>query len=205
MHKFRLGTVAMISLLAFATVQACAAQEPEQAGHTTEMKSIPPADQPTKEQLAHLFEVMRMREQLQSVLKQMPAMLQQSFAMQIKTAEAKMPMASLTDEQKAAVEKINGRYTEKARNLYTADEMIADMSSLYQQHVSREDVDAFIAFYVSPAGQHLLDLTPVMMKEYIQTVLVHVQERSSALVEEMKKELDIVIPDSGAGGTAPRN
>jgi len=36
---------------------------------------IPPDQQPTKEQLAKLFELIRVREQVQSVLKMMPAMV----------------------------------------------------------------------------------------------------------------------------------
>ena len=67
--------------------------------------------------------------------------------------------------------------------------MISDMSGLYQRHLSRTDIDAFIAFYGSPAGQHLLDQQPAIMKEYMPMVMGRVQERTKALTDEMADDL----------------
>jgi hypothetical protein len=78
---------------------------------------------------------------------------------------------------------------QKAFSLYPVSEMLDDMSGLYQRHLTRSDVDAFIAFYASPAGQHLLDAQPAIMQEYMPLVISRMQERSKTLNEEFVKEM----------------
>ncbi len=60
-----------------------------------------------------------------------------------------------------------GKYIQKAMTIYSAEDMIEDMTAVYQRHLTGADVDAMIAFYSSPAGQHLLDAQPSIMKEYM--------------------------------------
>jgi hypothetical protein len=86
------------------------------------------------------------------------------------------------------------KYMEKAMSLYPADERIADLSGIYQRHLSREDVESVIAFYSSPAGQHMLELSPAVMKEYVPLVMSRMQERSKALTDEMKKDMKDTVP-----------
>jgi len=151
--------------------------------------AIPADQQPTKEQLAKLFEVMRLKEQMQTMMKALPAMIQEQIKEQAKEMASKLPGGAPTADQQAAIEKVLNKYTEKAFNIYTADEMIDDMGAIYQRHLSRADIDAFIAFYASPAGQHLLDMTPVIMHEYMPVVMKRTQERSKALSDELTKEM----------------
>ena len=152
--------------------------------------TIPVDQQATKEQLAKLFEVMRVREQLQSLMKIMPTMIQEQMKTQSAEMTAKMPGGkTLTPEQQAAMDKLMNNYMEKAFNIYTADEMIADISTIYQRHFSRTDIDAVIAFYGSPAGQHLLDEQPAIMKEYMPLVMSRVQERSKELTGELVSDI----------------
>jgi hypothetical protein len=51
--------------------------------------------QPTKEQLAKLFEVMRLRQQLQSYLKMMPAMIQQQIQSAVQRSDFEVSGANL--------------------------------------------------------------------------------------------------------------
>ena len=166
--------------------------------------AVSPDQQPTREQLARLFEVMRLRQQLQVYLKMMPGMIQQQMRAQFKEMAAKVPGGeALKPEQQEALEKILNRYVEKAINIFTIDEMIDDMSGLYQRHLSRADVDAFIAFYSSPAGQHLLEQQPVIMQEYMPLVMKRAQERTKSLTEELTAELDAYIKGQAAEQPAP--
>jgi hypothetical protein len=192
--------LALVPGLAFGQTQADQpATTAEPAATTT-----PLDQQPTKEQLAKLFEVMRLREQMQSVMKMMPALIQQQVQAQAKEMAPKLPGGGqLTPEQQAAFEKLMKNFMEKALNLYPADEMIADMASIYQRHMTREDVDAYIAFYGTPAGQHLLDLQPVIMKEYMPLVMNRMQERVKGLVEEQKKEMDEFMKSCEAPANTP--
>ena len=158
----------------------------------TQARVIAPDDQPSNEQLARLFEVMQLKQQLANMTKTLPAMIQQQVSQQLKSMTASMPAGSITPEQQAAFDKIMKKYMDKAMSLYPADEMIADMSGIYQRHLSKEDVDAMIAFYVSPAGQHLLELSPVAMKEYLPLVMSKMQSRSKALTDEMTKDMETI-------------
>jgi hypothetical protein len=190
---------------AFGYAQPGAQAAPE-AQAQPQIAVIPTDDQPSKEQLDRLFEVMQLRKQMAAIIKTLPTMMQQQISQQIKTLAAGSSGAALTPDQQAAVDKLMKKYMEKALSLYPADEMINDLSSIYQRHLSKEDVETVIAFYSSPAGQHMLELSPAVMKEYMPLVMSRMQERSKALTEEMKKDLQEPLPAStpGANGPAPK-
>jgi hypothetical protein len=172
---------------------AVVAQAPaDQSAAATTAAVIPPDQQPTKEQLTKLFELMRVHQQVQSMLTMMQSMMQQQLSAQTKERAGKLGGGSLTADQQAAIAKISDKYMQKAFNLFTIDELLDDMAGVYQRHISRSDVEAMIAFYSSPAGQHLLDAQPVILKEYMPVVMQRVQERSKALGEEESKEMEEV-------------
>ncbi len=154
-------------------------------------EAVVPADQQaTKEQLTKLFEVMRLRQQFASMTKMMPAIVQQQVHEQISETAAAIPGGNqLTPTQQAALEKIMTKYMDKAASIYPAEEMANDAMSIYQRHMSRSDVDAYIAFYSSPAGQHLLDAQPIIMKEYMPVVTEKVKARTQQLYAEMAVDL----------------
>jgi hypothetical protein len=183
------------------TAQAPAAQP---AAQSTAAPTIPADQQPTKEQLAKLFEVMRVRQQMQSVMKALPAMIQQQIKAQSDQMAAKMPEGKqMTPEQQAAVDKLMQKYMDKALNIYPIDEMLDDMAVIYQHHVIRADVDAFIAFYSSPAGQHLLDAQPAIMQEYMPMVMKRTQERTKALTDELMKDMEEAVKATAQPASAP--
>jgi hypothetical protein len=131
-------------------------------------------------------------------------MIQQQLQQQEKEMTANQPeSANLTPEQQAALDKVTDRYLEKAMSIYTVDEMLDDMAGIYQRHFTREDVNAYIAFYSTPAGQHLLQLTPVIVQEYMPVVMQRVQERSKTLTAEISKEIADVLRSSAPDATAP--
>ncbi len=171
------------------TVQPTAAATPAPAADAPSV--VPPDQQATKEQVAKLFEVMHLREQYASMMKMFPAMIQQQMRQQEKETMASLPGGGQDLDPKLQSE-LNGvvdRYIEKAMSLYPVDEMLDDVAAIYQRHFTREDVDAYIAFYSTPAGQHFLQMTPVIMKEYMPLVMQRTQERSKDLISEMVKEL----------------
>ena len=152
--------------------------------------SVPPEQQATREQLTKLFEVMRLRQQFDDMMRALPGVVQQQVRMQMDQLTAKMPGGQkLTPEQQKSLDKLMHKYMEKTRTLYPADEMIADAISVYQRHMTREDADAYIAFFSSPAGQHLLDAQPVIMKEYLPIAMDRAERRTRALTMEMAADL----------------
>lgn len=190
--------LALMPCAAFAQATA------DQAAPSAVAPTIPLDQQPTKEQLATLFEVMRIRQQMEGVLKMMPAMAQQQTQAQAKEMAAKFPGGSPTPEQQKAIQEVLSRYMEKTTLLIHPDELIDDLSGLYQRHLTRSDVDAFIAFYASPAGQHLLDAQPAIMQEYMPLIMKRTQERSKTLNEELAREMEeIAKPQPPAAGKSP--
>jgi len=156
--------------------------------------TIPADQQPTTEQLNKLFEVMHVRAQLASITKMMPQMMQQQFTAQFKDIQKAHPeLANISEDQQKAVSKIVASYMERVMNLYTGDEMISDMAAIYRKHLAAADVDAAIAYYSSPAGEHMLDMVPAMMQEFLPVVTSRIQARIPPLIEQMTQEMEGVI------------
>jgi len=153
--------------------------------------AIPVEDQATPEQVERLFQVMRVRQQTELAIKQMSAMMQQQVAQGMKSGESDLPADKKpTPGQSAARQELMAKFMDRAMHMYTVDEMLADMTPIYQRHISKQDVEAFIAFFGSSSGQHLLDQQPLIAKEYMPVVMSRVQEKTKALTDELKKDLD---------------
>jgi hypothetical protein len=101
------------------------------------------------------------------------------------------------------MEKVMSKYVGKAMDLYPADEMVTDMTAIYQRHLSKDDVDGLIAFYSSPAGQHLLDAQPLVAQEFMPIVMGKVSERSQAMTKEMMKEMAEYVPTAKPAAAKP--
>lgn len=182
-----LGAALLWPVLGFAQADP----SPQQSEQPSTAAVVPESDRPTTEQLNKLFQAMRIREQMQSYVKTLPATTQQMIKEQGDAFAAQAPDGKpLTPEQREQIQRVISKFTEKALTLYPQDEMIADMRSIYRRHLTREDVNAYIAFYSTPAGQHLLDMAPLVMKEYVPMVMKRTQERSRVLTAEMMKELE---------------
>lgn len=166
--------------------------------------TIPPEEQPTKEQLAQLFEVMRLRDQMQNLMRSIPAVVSQQVHSQMAQIMGKLaPGAALTQQQQDKLSELMNKYISRAMTVYTVDDMIADMTTVYQHHISRTDVDALIAFYSSPAGRHLLEAQPAIMKEYMPMVIARQQKATDVLTEEMSKDLDDFVKSVSAAQSTP--
>ena len=76
--------LAMIPWAALAQGPAARQDATPATAVTTTTPAIPADQQPTQEQLAKLFKLMRVQNQLESIAKAMPAIMQQQMAAQIK-------------------------------------------------------------------------------------------------------------------------
>jgi hypothetical protein len=183
----KLGVMLMLGLMAGA---GAAARAQEDATEAPAAAALPEAQQATKEQIAKLFEVMRLKKQMDMMLKMMPVMAKQSVQQQQQIMLNKLPAGQqLTEEQRQALNKLTTGIIEKAVAAYPMDAMIADASTVYQRHISREDADAMIGFYSSPAGQHLLDAQPVIAHEYMPLAMERMKSVTATLTDEAAKEI----------------
>jgi hypothetical protein len=165
----------------------------------TPAEVVPLDQQASREQLAKLFEVMRLRQQFDSLVKMLPDMVAQQVRSQMQEMTARMPNAEkLTADQQAALDKLMQKYMDKARTIYPVDQMIADAITVYQRHMSRQDVESYLAFFSSPPGQHFLDAQPVIMKEYLPLAMQRAQENSRELNAEMAADLEKFVKEQAA-------
>jgi hypothetical protein len=135
-----------------------------------------------------------------SLTKVIPSLMQQQMAAQLKQIQQNSPeLSPTTEQQRQAIASFSNKFMERALKLYNADEMLADMTGLYQKYMTRSDVDGITAFYRSSAGQHLLDMQPVILQEYLPLLMRRMQDRIKSLTDEMRKEmLEIVKPKAPA-------
>jgi len=76
--------------------------------------------------------------------------------------------------------------------------LIAEMGPILQRRMTRADVDAYIAFYSSPAGQRMIDFQPVMEKEFMLPMMRRFMAAQKELTNEMKKDIDACINSTAA-------
>jgi uncharacterized protein len=179
------------------------AQEPAGSGAAAPSAMVPADQQPTKEQLAKLFETMRIRETISSYFKVLPMLMKQQINAQMQQIASMSPSGRLTDEQREMAQRSADKYLQKAMDSISIDDMLGDMATVYQRHLSRTDVDAMIAFYSSDAGQHFLTQQPAIMAEYQPMAMKRVTETTRKLTEEMMKDLQGGLkPDSPSKGSS---
>ena len=184
---------AMVLVLGLAASGYAAAQT-QAIEHVPLVQALPEDQQATKEQIAKLFEVMRIRQQMAIMQKMMPQMIAQQIREQEQAALAKITNGNkLTPEQQKKMEEHEKQFVERAFALASADVMIADMTSVYQRHISRDDADALIAFYSTPPAQRLLDVQPVISQELLPLVMSHMRERTQTLTDEMTKDMQDLL------------
>ncbi len=163
---------------------------------------IPPDRQPTKEQMAKLFEVMQVHQQVQAFEKMMPSVIQRQLHAQMEQTLAQLDVQP-TPGQQTQLEALLNKYMQKSFDIYPYDEMISDLTVVYQRHISGSDVDAITTFYSSPAGQHLLTQQPVIMKEFMPIAMQHEQKGAAQLTDEMTQELDTLMKSMAPPANAP--
>ena len=190
-----IATLAMGTLLmpaAFAQTQSEAQPQPKVAGmNAMGVPAIAPEDQATAEQVERLYQVMRTRQQIESMLKQMSAMMNQQLSATLKKEADDLPEGKkISPEQLAARQQLIARFMDKSLHAYSAEEMLGALTPIYQKHISRSDVEALIAFFGSSAGQHMLEQQPLIMQEYLDTISKTMQDRIQSVTQEMKKELE---------------
>jgi len=195
--------LALAPWVAFAQTQA---NQPSTASVSAPATSavIPLDQQPTKEQLAKLFEVMRLRQQLQDYFTQGDVMAKGQAMAQFHEVFTRMCNGcSLTPGQSKTIDNMMSRYVAKLVSVYPVSERIDDIFSIYQRHLSRTDVDALVGFYSSPAGQHMLNEKPAILQEYLTEYAMRMKGRSAPIADELAQEMQKVIDSQAPPADKP--
>jgi len=140
----------------------------------------------TREDVLKLFDVMKIHEQMTSVMSTIAA---QQREMMHEGMRKHFPQ--ITDEELVRLDK----FTSDTMKDMPIDGMLDDMIPVYQKHLTKSDVDAMSAFYSSPTGQKLLREMPAMTGEAmqaagprIQAAMDKVMERAETMAEEDRKK-----------------
>ena len=188
MKKFYL-LATMVGLIIFCSGQAVKSQQ------ATAPRVLAPEDQPTREQLEKTFELMRLDAQMQTITDAMSNALQQQLNQSLSRITEEQGKRPLTIEQQGAITEFTHKSMERFLKIYPLKEMLDDIAPIYQRYLSKGDVESMNAFYASPAGQHLLDMQPTIMAEYMPVALERLSERTKAMEEELKQDLEQLQQD----------
>jgi hypothetical protein len=65
--------------------------------------------------------------------------------------------------------------------------MLGDFIPIYQRHLTRQDVQAMLAFYDSPTGQKILREQPAMMAEGMQAMQPRMRKMMEDIMDKAEK------------------
>lgn len=203
----QMRSVALAAALGLAAASMFAQSSGPQQTSPTQPESaavVPPAQQATPDQIRKFFEVARLRQQMQMMTGTMDNMVTQTYQTEMTNIEKNLPPGQqLSSEERAALGKIVTGAMQEATTIYPIDEMLSDAIPIYQRHISRTDADALIAFYSSPAGQHILDAQPVILREYMPIVMTRMVNRSQHLTDQMIRDMDNAVKSSQTPPASP--
>jgi hypothetical protein len=145
--------------------------------------SDPPA---THEDIAKLFDTMKIRSQLQMVV---DATSKQQREIMHDSLRKNAPQ--LTEKELSHLDQeMDDVMKEVAKDL-PIEGLLDDMIPIYQKHLTKSDVEAMNVFYSSPTGQKLLREMPAMTAESMQAATPRMQavmEKALARVQELVKD-----------------
>jgi hypothetical protein len=154
-------------------------------------QSSPSTELPaSREDIVKLFDVMRVRQQMELVTQQL---LQQMQGMGREEMRDRNP--AVTPQQLAKADAVTDKIM---KDISTAD-MLDDMIPVYQKHLSKSDVDEMIKFYSTPTGQKILREMPAMTAEGMQAM----QPRIHKQMDEITRQIDQMVKEDQAKPTTP--
>ena len=151
-----------------------AKQPPAQSAPPKPAQSLP-ADAASREQLMELFDVLEVTQQMNSILETMEKSMRQN----------QPASASLSEQQKADLDKLNKDMYVKVLNSDLLSNLIEQMIPVYQRHFTHADVDAIINFYSSAVGQKLLHEQPSILQELMPKVMSQAQEKMQSVLKDI--------------------
>ena len=97
--------------------------------------------------------------------------------------------AAMTQNLAAMVKSLpaDNPQTQQIKEGIKVDEIIDRLIPIYDKQFSTEDLNAFIAFYASPAGRKLVEGIPEIMRQSIEVSGQYFQEKFPEIKEENKK------------------
>jgi uncharacterized protein len=178
-----------ILLICLLGVTACSVSAQQMSG-AAKQAATTASQPPTTEEVMKFFEIMHIREQMQSMLqseqKQINVMVNDMFS-------KKLPDASPENRERFQG-MMNGMMSDMFSN-YPVEDILRDMVPVYQKHLSEADLVAIIAFYSSPAGKKVIQEMPAMSAEAMRVSYTRLQPKIEEMMKKMESRLDAMMKD----------
>jgi hypothetical protein len=134
---------------------------------------------PTNAQIDRLLEVSRTKQVLETSLVRIEAAQEQMV-------RAKLGDKPLSAQEEQRLSRLLEITRKNLRSTMAWDNLEPKYRKLYAETFDGEDIDALIAFYDSPAGQHFIDRMPVLA----QKLMVMLDEILTPMMQGMQADLE---------------
>lgn len=98
---------------------------------------------------------------------------------QIKTNLERLPPEVRSKISPEMMQRMLSVFEEELRREFTAEKMVEFISSIYEKHLTDEDIKGLIVFYETPLGRKMTDVLPQIMREAYE-VGVRLGEKAAA-------------------------
>ena len=184
---------ALLSVLLYSTIVLAQQSTPKPA---TAASAGTPA---TREDVLRLFSALRLESQMDA----MQETIRKNFEQLTMQAIPSQALANLSPARRKELDEYLKRTQERASAMYPVHEMLEDFIPVYQKNFSKEEIDAVVQFYKSPAGQTLLDKQPTMMKEGMAVLMPKLEAKMKVLMDETERDVDNMLSDRYGDGMKP--
>jgi len=156
-----------------------------------DVPEVPVAQRASREQVDKMFEAMRFHDQLSKVADMTTAGMQgmvQQIADEQKKEHPNEP--AMTAAQEKQLEALMTEFTKKVIAVIDSEEVLGGMKETYRRYLTVDDVNGIIAFYQSPAGQHLLDKQTKIQLQAMPAMMQVLQKKIEELTVEMLPKIE---------------
>jgi uncharacterized protein len=147
-----------------------------------------PGDQPaTKEDIQRYLEVMHSKEMMAQMMDAMAKPMHQMLHEQYLKEKDKLP---------ADFEERTAKLIDEYMTSFPWEQIMDSMVPVYQKYLTKNDVDALVAFYSTPTGQKIIKELPQITAEAMQSMMPLLQKNMAELTQRVQDEVAAMEKDS---------
>ena len=143
----------------------------------------------SKEDVVRFMDAMHSRDMMMNVMNLMAKQAGQMVHQQV---------SAQTDLPPDAEARINKMMQDMFKN-FPVDDLIQAVIPVYQKHFTKGDIDAFVAFYSTPAGQKLVKEMPAITQESMQASMGVAQKMVANMQQQIQDDIKQIRKDSTQG------
>lgn len=137
----------------------------------------------TRAQVLKMLEAMQAEKTVHGVMESMQAQAMESMESQMRKVAPNAPPEMRT-EMSAAMQDMM-KEMEPIMN-----DVMHDMVPIYQKHLTRKEVLAITAFYLSPEGRSFLNKMPLIMNDSMTTMTKSMQAKMQPIIDKMSDRME---------------